>query len=454
MALNKHFIALIVRVFLLALFQIGLAYSVVVASLWYTPFTLLLVVVFLTIELWRFINRTNDNLDRFLRSIQSRDFTIGFNQKVLTFSEGRLQQAFRLILDTIQKSEISKQAQYLYLQGVVEHIPTGVIAINENDQIDLINPEAKSLLNASVNTSLKNIKSEKASTIAEILRLQHGESKLIEMPSNDGKKYLSVSMYEFKLLHQQLRLITLKNIGSEIDQKELEAWIKLTRVLTHEIMNSVTPLLSLTETMIMVLSNADGAAKKLDELTDENISDVVEALATIKTRSSGLLKFVDDYRKLSKSKVLQLERIAAHEIVRSVSILVMGELKKAEIRLIEPNSDNAILVTVDRTAIEQVFINLLTNSIQALDGLQNKVIKWEIRQQRAWVDFILEDNGCGIDNEKLDQIFIPFYSTKKEGSGIGLSLSRQIIHQHHGSIKVVSKLGKYTKIVVRLPTNA
>jgi two-component system nitrogen regulation sensor histidine kinase NtrY len=451
MGLNKHLIALFTRILLLVLVQVGLAYSVVIASLWYTPIALFLIVVFLTIELWRFTNRTNDNLDRFLRSIQSQDFTVGFNQKVLTPSEGRLQQAFRLILDTIQNSEISRQAQYLYLQGIVEHIPTGVIAVNENDRIDLINPEARALLNTSSYTSLKNIKSEKSGAIAEILALQHGDSRLIELPREEGKKYLSVSMYSFKLLDDHIRLFTLKDIANEIDQKELEAWIKLTRVLTHEIMNSVTPLLSLTETMIMVLSKPNGDAKNLNELTNENITDIVESLATIKLRSKGLLQFVDDYRKLSKNNTLQIEKLVAHELIRTVNILVKTELKNADIKLIEPEIDISILVSVDRRSIEQVFINLLTNSRQALEGVKGGVIEWKIIQIGQWVDFIIEDNGCGIDNNKLDQIFIPFYSTKNEGSGIGLSLSRQMIHRHQGSMQVSSEKGKYTRIIVRLP---
>ena len=454
MALNKFLSRLGLKTLLILVNLLVISYSLVYVELTYTPLVLGFLAAVQVADLWRFVRRTKDELTRFLQSIQNRDFSMRFGHNEIDPSEKKLHMAFHLILDRIQESELERQGQYLYLKSVVENIPTGILALNEKEEIDLVNPEARALLEIPEVANWKKLRSANTNTFEMLLQLKHGESRLVETKLGGVKKYLSVSLYFFKLHDKQIRLFTLKDIASEIDQKELEAWIKLTRVLTHEIMNSVTPLLSLVETMISVLKKQNGRTRKLTELTDETIEDMVESLSTIQLRSNGLLRFVEDYRKFTRTPELHPEPINPNELLTSVLHLMSPQLKKygieTKLKLLEKN----VVIPGDRKLLDQVFINLLTNSCQALDGVMHPKIEVTITATDIWLEVCVKDNGCGISADKLEQIFIPFFSTKKEGSGIGLSLSRQIIHKHKGSINARSEPGSCTEMVVKLPVGS
>lgn len=451
MALNKFLIRLGLKTLLILVNLLVISYSFVYVDLTYTPLVLGILAAVQVTDLWRFVRRTNDDLTRFLQSIQNRDFSMRFGHNEIDPSEKKLHTAFHLILDRIQESELERQGQYFYLKSVVENIPTGIIALNEKEEIDLVNPEARALLEIPEVANWKKLRSANTKALDMLLQLNHGESRLMELKVGSTKKYLSVSLYFFKLHDKKIRLFTIKDIASEIDQKELEAWIKLTRVLTHEIMNSVTPLLSLVETMISILKKPDGATKKINELTDETVEDIVESLNTIQLRSAGLLRFVEDYRKFTRIPALHPESLDPNELVASVLHLMSPQLKKygieTELKLLK----KTVQVSGDRKLLDQVFINLVTNSFQAVERVPNPKIEVGIKSSDIWVEISIRDNGSGIEADKLEQIFIPFFSTKKEGSGIGLSLSRQIIHKHKGSISTTSEPGLYTEMVVKLP---
>lgn len=451
MALNKFLVRLGLKTLLLLANLLVISYSFVYVELTYTPLVLGILAAVQVADLWRFVRRTNDDLTRFLQSIQNRDFSMRFGHNEIDPSEKKLHKAFHLILDRIQESELERQGQYFYLKSVVENIPTGIIALNEKEEIDLVNPEARALLEIPEVANWKRLRSANTKALDMLLQLSHGESRLMEIKVGSSKKYLSVSLYFFKLHDKKIRLFTIKDIASEIDQKELEAWIKLTRVLTHEIMNSVTPLLSLVETMISVLTKADGSTKKINELTDETIEDVVESLNTIQLRSAGLLRFVEDYRKFTRVPELIAEPVNPNELVTSILHLMSPELKKHGIETEMKQLRKTVHIWGDRKLLDQVFINLVTNSFQALEGVPTPKIEVGVNSSDIWVEISIKDNGSGIEADKMEQIFIPFFSTKKEGSGIGLSLSRQIIHKHKGSISASSEPGLYTEIVVKLP---
>lgn len=454
MVLNRFLLWLGFRTLLIVANLIAIAYCIVYAELIYTPIVLFFAAVFQVSDLWRFIRRTNDNLSRFLQSIQTRDFTIGFRPDELDPSERRLHGAFQLILETIRRSELDRQAQYQYLKGIVEHIPTGIIALDDNQNIDLINHEAQSLLAIPEVANWRNLKSGNTEAIGQLLLLNHGESRLLETNIDGSKKYLSVSLFSMKLLNKHIRLFTLKDIAVEIDQKELEAWIKLTRVLTHEIMNSVTPLLSLTDTMLMVVKNEKGKARRAAELTDETVADLVESLETIQLRSKGLLQFVDDYRKFTRVPQLSAEPLVLQEVIGSLLHLMASELSKAGVDCQVQANPDGLTVTADRKLLEQVLINLFTNSLHALSGRPEPKLEITLSVSGLWAEVRVRDNGEGIDEDKIEQVFIPFYSTKKEGSGIGLSLSRQIIHRHKGRMSIQSVKESYTEVLIKLPINS
>lgn len=451
MVLSKFLFTLGLKTLLILATLLAIAYSSVYIELVYTPLVLAVLVVFQVVDLWTFVKRTNDDLARFLLAIQTRDFTARYSHSELDPAEKRLHQAFHLILDRIQQAELERQGQYLYLKSIVEHIPAGVIALNEREEIDLINPEAQALLDLPEVTKWQRLRNPGTRALEDLLQMYHGESRLMEVSRYGAKKYLSVSLYVFKLHGSFIRLYTLKDIAGEIDQKELEAWIKLTRVLTHEIMNSVTPLLSLTETMISVLSSEDGKAKKLRDLSDETMEDLMESLLTIRQRSSGLLQFVEDYKKFTRVPEPKPELLNLAELLSSLLHLTAPEFRKRHIKFEFHQPESAVEVMADRKLLEQVLINLFANSMQAMETRENAILEVTISSAENRAEIRVKDNGVGIAADKLEQIFIPFFSTKREGSGIGLSLSRQILHKHKGTITVASEEGLFTEMIIRLP---
>jgi signal transduction histidine kinase len=246
-------------------------------------------------------------------------------------------------------------------------------------------------------------------------------------------------------------MITFYDIQTEIEQKEIEAWYKLIRILAHEIMNSVTPLTSLTDTILMLLEQPDGTQKEVNRLSEQNIEDVISSVKTINNRTHGILRFVEAYRTLTDIPHPEREMIPIEELFRSVHSLLDPEIKKRGIDISTICHPHDLMLNCDKSMMEQVLINLLTNAMYALENRKNPHLKLSGIEEDSKIIIQVEDNGKGIDTDKLNKIFIPFYSTRDEGSGIGLSFSKFVIHQHDGRIKVESFKDEGSKFLVILP---
>jgi signal transduction histidine kinase len=277
----------------------------------------------------------------------------------------------------------------------------------------------------------------------EIEQLEDNGKKLMEMKTSAETKFLSVDARTLIMLDKPVKLITLQDINSEIEQKEIEAWHKLIRILTHEIMNSVTPISSLTETMQSMLQDKSGNQRTLENLDPETISDIRFSLNTINKRTDGLLQFVDNYRTLTRVPKPKPEKVNLKLFLTGIEKLMSNELLQKNISLSISVPDEMIL-DFDPMLIEQAVINLVTNSMHALASCNQPRIELKAYYQSTHVILAIVDNGKGIPAKELEQIFVPFFSTKKEGSGIGLSLSKQIMSLHGGTIKVQSEVNKGT----------
>jgi nitrogen fixation/metabolism regulation signal transduction histidine kinase len=275
--------------------------------------------------------------------------------------------------------------------------------------------------------------------------------KLVELGSGASTQQLSVYNHAIVLMEKQCRVITFFDIQDEIEQKEIEAWYKLIRVLTHEIMNSATPLISLTETILMLLEDQKGQQKNLTEITEQNIKDVRFSVNTIKKRSEGILQFVDAYRKLTDIPHPEFQNIDVKDLVGSAISLLEADLKKREIHISYEVIPEGLQLYCDKNLMEQVLINLFTNSMYALEDRDQPFIKIVGFDTQSRVILHIEDNGKGIEQDILQKIFIPFFSTREGGSGIGLSFSKFVILQHGGRIKVESKINESTKFIIDLP---
>jgi signal transduction histidine kinase len=274
--------------------------------------------------------------------------------------------------------------------------------------------------------------------------------KLMELKVKGENKVFSVDVSTHLILERQHKLIALQDINSEIEQKEIEAWHKLIRILTHEIMNSITPISSLTETMQGMLTNKEGMQKSISDMTNESIFDIRFSLNTIQTRSEGLLHFVENYRKLTRLPKPAIESVNVKNFLLGIETLMKESLQRQGILLTVEVQDQSLTANFDPALVEQVVINLITNSSHALDGRPDKHIQVKGYSSDNHPIIEVTDNGKGIPEKDLKEIFVPFFSTKKEGSGIGLSLSKQIISQHGGRIRVTSAREKGTSFFVQL----
>lgn len=411
--------------------------------LFFNQIILGVILIIQVIEMVRYINYTNRELAKFLLAIKYDDFSISFQKSKLGKSFRDLHEAFEEVVDAIQNAKIEKEAQLQYLQQAVNRVDIGIISIENNHQIVLLNNAAKKLLDLEEIHSQQRLEELVPQFINAIKDLGDEGRKLIELKVAGNTRTLSVDVKSMIMLDKKYRHITFQDIQGEIEQKEIEAWHKLIRILTHEIMNSITPVSSLTETMYSMLEK-DGKQIPLEELDEEAIGDLRFSLKTVQKRSNGMLTFVDDYRKLTKVGKPNMESVRVKALLNEQVQLLKSELSKNGIELTAECKPDNLAIELDPHLIEQVLINMITNSKHALKGVKNGKIQLRAYSEEA--DIIeVEDNGAGIGEKELREIFVPFFTTKKEGSGIGLSLSKQIMHLHGGNIKVESIPAKGTR---------
>jgi two-component system, NtrC family, nitrogen regulation sensor histidine kinase NtrY len=409
--------------------------------LFFNQIILALILIIQIGELIRFVNFTNRELTKLFYAIKHSDFSITFKQPIGGRSFKELRDSMVDIIHAYKQVKIEKEAQFHFLQMLVNQLHIGIIAIENNESITLINPTAQQMVGVDGLKNWKLLQQINPRFTREIGQMGEHGKKLIEMKGVGESYFTSAAVSTLLILDQPLKLITLQNINSEIEQKEIEAWHKLIRILTHEIMNSVTPISSLTETMQSMLERKDGTEKTLDQLNQETISDIRFSLSTIQKRTDGMLQFVENYRKLTKVPKPTLEKIEVGPFIQGIAKLMAHEMTRTGVGL-ELELSEGIIINADVAQIEQVLINIITNSIHAVAGRDRPSIKIKTYLQDRHVIIAISDNGKGISSKELSEIF----TTKKDGSGIGLSLSKQIMAVHGGSIKVQSELNVGTSV--------
>ena len=407
---------------------------------WYiTGFCLALVVVGLLFELFYFIEKTNRELVRFFAAIRYEDFTQRFSPGKKNDSFGELYQELNNIIQTFQRIKADKEANHLYLQNLVAHLRIGIITFNQAGEVNLMNQAAKDLLQVPHLTTIYALNRISPELVAAMENLENEESKLVVLTQKDEQLLLTVKASIFWLQGQSLKIISLQNIRSEMEEKELDAWQKLIRVLSHEIMNSITPVISLTNS-ISTLVEAELLNPDKDILPDEEvIQDIRTGLQTIEKRSAGLLQFVDKYRQLTRIPPPQRKPVDLKELLQRMQQLVRREFRESRVHLEVRLPATPLPVAIDGVMIEQVLLNLVKNALEACQECpepQVEITAYADAQENNRIKVEIKDNGKGIPAEILDQIFVPFYTTKRHGSGIGLSLSRQIMRLHKGSLRV------------------
>ena len=451
--LKRFSLVVTVRVLLLLATAVGWALILGRADLFFNQVILSILILLQTVGLIRYVRRTNYDLAKFLLAIRHADYTVHFGQEKDN-SFGALHHAFREIQTTYQRMNAEREAQYQYLNLLVSHLNVGIISLRGDDDIVLINPPALELLQIDTYHHWHNLARQHPRLGQVIDALRDGERQLLELPVGGMTRRLTVQVRSAVLLREPYRIVTLQDIEQEINQSEVEAYHKLIRILTHEIMNSITPIASLSETLLGMLHDEDGQLRPWESLGEAYQHELAHALRTIGRRSDGLLHFVEDYRRLTKLPALRPERVAVAEVLAAVGQLMRAELKPRGIAWQQRVDPDDLTLWGDARLIEQVLINLVTNSGQALEATANPQIMLRAFAQDERTVVEVADNGAGVPPDKLDQVFVPFFSTKARGSGIGLSLSRHIMTLHRGSIHLHSEPGEQTVVSLSFPARA
>ena len=408
-----------------------------------TPFLVGILIIFQIILLVRYVDSVNRNLASFLESIRFSEFTRSFHIEDMGSSFHELNKAFNDVIKDFQKIRQQVEEQYQYLQSVVKNIDVSIITYHRDGTIDMMNDAFKDLFQVYHVNNIKQMKAVDENLANTLINLVPGKNYVLKIPQEDDILQLAVYGTEFRLGARSIMLVTIKDIQYVLEEQETETWQKLIRVLTHEIMNSITPVSSLTSTLGMMIKETkeeyDGS------LDAETTTEVEQAISTIHRRSEGLLHFVNTYRSLTKIPKPNFEIVKAKELFDSIKSLMSNELVDNNVHLTINVDPENLEFHADPKLIEQVLINLVTNAIHALEKVRSAKVQLKgFRNKRGKVTLQVVDNGKGILQEVLDKIFIPFFTTKQKGSGIGLSLSKQIMRLHGGSINAYSEPDKGT----------
>jgi two-component system nitrogen regulation sensor histidine kinase NtrY len=454
MACSKFKAGLVVQAVLLAFVAFVFAWSVHRKYMLVTSTGLAIIWVLQIIMLIRYLTRINRDLTRFLETFRFDDPGVFFDEKASDQSYRSLYSNFNIITRAFRKVRMEKESEHQLFRAIFEQVGIGVLVFDETGLVKLAN---KSFLDMFRLTSINHINKlemlEKGFT-ERLFKMKPGRQELIWFrPGQTGEfeppgiNQVLALMQEIRQENNILKLVTFQNIEEQIEQKEIDAWEKLIRIFNHEIMNSVSPINLLTSNLIDMFQH-EGKVKKVSELDDPMIQDALLGLQTIRKRGLGLSHFIETYRTISKLPPPVLTNMVIKELFSRISVLLEPMIRKLKVELITRSKPENQIIRADEKLVEQVLINLVKNALEALPGTGEPSIIMESYSIDDRHIIRVKDNGMGIPADMMENIFIPFFTTKEGGSGIGLTFARQVMKLHHGSVRVNSEPGKGTVVTL------
>lgn len=414
----------------------GALFSLIRTSSWYVVLPVLGIAwtVYCIVNLF---NRVPEKISYFFNAVENEDSTLFFSEKIGNKPTEEMHKSLNRVNQLIQEVKLRNQEQEEYYSLLLEQVATGIVVVNNNGVVLQANSSAKKMLDYPFLKHINQIKRLDTTLYQAFLRLLEGNKhQFVKLRRRMGVIQLSLHATTFVRKGKILRVISIHDISNELDANEVESWQKLIRVLTHEIMNSITPITSLSETLLKYYIPRE---KATDEKT---VANTVKGLEVINERGVGLIRFVESYRKLTKLSSPILKPVVLKEMIGHLLLLMENEQGFHRIHFHIQVDPSDIIIEADEAQLSQVFINLIKNAMQALENVNDPQITISVQHTEAGLcEIKVIDNGSGIPSEIMDQIFIPFFTTKENGSGIGLSLSRQIIKNHGGSIEATSTPG-------------
>lgn len=405
------------------------------------------VIIYQVVEFYRFQRKAHDELEQFVESVHYRDFSRYFDVKHAPLEIQSLRKGFNEINTTFKVISKEKETQYQYLQKILELVDTGILSYEgTSGEVVWMNESLKQMLQLPYLKTIHSLQKRDAELYKDISTLKPGDNRIATAHLERSSFKILLSATAFQTEGKIYKLIAFQNVNEALDETESRAWQKLLSVLTHEIMNSVAPISSLADT----LKNRLQQSVELLNNDSGSIDDLEIGIETIKRRSEGLLKFAETYRNLNKITTLNLKKVYVRDIFENLLQLMQPTLEQKSIEFETILKDTDLALEADTNLLEQVLINLVVNAIEAVRDKTNPriVLSSYLASNRKTV-IKVADNGNGIPAEVLDKIFIPFFSTKKNGSGIGLSLCKQIMMLHKGNIQVQSAEGEGTAFLLQ-----
>ncbi len=410
------------------------------------------VVVIQFFEIMRFISKTNAELVRFFDAVRHADFSQRFELKSLGTGFEELGVTFTNILKRIQQVRSSQEAELRHIKAVIEHVPVPLLSIDDHGKVTLWNNSVRRLFGTNVVTHIDDMAQFNKDFPSKLKSILAGERTLVNITIDGMEHKLIVSATEITTATQHETLLSMQDIQSELALAQLQAWQDLVSVLTHEIMNSITPVASLAKTAVDLVEDVQEKAKPLPAITVEvseeiieDLEDILGAVKTVARRSDGLMQFVTSYRRLTRLPSPNKKVVSVATMFSHVTTLAQQNWYKSDIELTCSIMPQALDINVDADMIEQILLNLLLNAEQALIKIENEINKQSVKAKisleaflnvRGHVVIEVADNGKGIEEENMSQIFVPFFTTKKDGSGVGLALTRQVMLAHNGKVAV------------------
>jgi two-component system, NtrC family, nitrogen regulation sensor histidine kinase NtrY len=438
------YINIVIRVFSIVLMACLLSYFLVISESFRLSIICFVIISALTINLISYLNSTNKKIRFFFDSVRNDDSNLYFPFEITNTPLSNLYQSMNRVNNQIQQLKIENRQQEQYFGTLLEHLATGIITFNEKGFILHANSSAKRLLSLEVLTHLSQIERKDKKLYTTIKSIKPFENRLIAISADYEEIQLSLKATSIKTNDDELVILSIQDIKNELDEKEVESWMKLIRVLMHEIMNSITPITSLSESLSGIYSEG-GKPVSPQQVNVKTIATTLQGLNVIKEQGKGLMSFVESYRKLTRVPEPEKKLFKVADLISRMQILYNSLDNSNEIKLSMSVKNPDLEVFADQNLISQVLLNLVKNALEANENnSEGKITISASEGLNNRPEICVTDNGPGIPEENIDEIFVPFFTTRENGSGIGLSISRQIMRAHGGNLKVKSQPGRET----------
>lgn len=441
MAFKRFYTGVLIRVILLAITCLVFAFA------FYTYHDLLInvnIVALIILQTWfliRFVNRTNRDLEQFFLSIKNEDTSLSYSRKSFGRSYDALYRQLDILNEHVRQIKSNLTSQELFNKIIISHINTGILVMETTGKVKLHNLALSKLLSIPVISNIYQMDKIQVDFSRVLMNINPGERITKKVRINGELKELLIRTSEYREDGQISKLISIQDIKPELDEKEMESWQKLIRILTHEITNSIGPINSTIDTIAdFFITDKERRILKITELNQKVIDNTVKGIHIIRDRSSGLLDFVQKFRDLTLIPQPDITSFPVVKLFDQVMGLMHDHLGSEGIKMTCRIQDHKLILKADKSMIEQVLINLVRNAAEA----GGTVIRLEAMPDEKNIVIKVIDNGKGIEKENMDNIFVPFFTTRESGSGIGLSLSREFMRLHHGMIHADSMPGNGT----------